>query len=51
MNKLRISRSTLVSNRTLLAFVLVVLSASTLAFGRTPQGAFDRTLQVNGPRP
>lgn len=49
MNRLRIFRSTLVSSRTPLAFVLVVLCASAIAFARTPQGTFDRTLQVSGP--
>jgi hypothetical protein len=32
-----------------LAIVLAVLLASTVAFAKTPQGTFDRTLQVTGP--
>jgi hypothetical protein len=50
MNKTRIPRSILVSNRLLLSTALVVLFASTLVFASsTPQGSFDRTLQVSGP--
>jgi DUF4097 and DUF4098 domain-containing protein YvlB len=49
MNKHRILRSTPVSNGPRFAVVLVVLFASSLVFASTPQGTFDRTLQVSGP--
>jgi len=50
MNNNRISHSATVSGRSLLTIALVVLFASTLVFASsTPQGTFDRTLQVNGP--
>lgn len=49
MNKNRSFHSTLVSSCSLLAIALVVLFATPLAFSSTPQGTFDRTLQVNGP--
>jgi len=49
MNKTRILRSILVSNRLLFSTVLVVLFTSTFIFASsTPQGSFDRTLQVSG---
>jgi DUF4097 and DUF4098 domain-containing protein YvlB len=49
MNKHSIPRSTTVSGRSLLTIALVVL-ASTLVFASsTPQGTFDKTLQVSGP--
>jgi len=38
-----------VSSRLLLAIALVVLFASTAALASTPQGSFERTLQVSGP--
>jgi DUF4097 and DUF4098 domain-containing protein YvlB len=41
--------STLVSSRLMLATGLVVLLASTAAFAHTPQGTFEKTLQVSGP--
>ena len=37
------------SSRLLLAIALVVLFASTAALASTPQGSFERTLQVSGP--
>jgi len=41
--------STLVSSRLVFAVALVVLFATTTVFASTPQGTFDRTLQVSGP--
>lgn len=50
MNKNRTLPSTTVSGRSLLTIGLVVLFASTAVFASsTPQGTFDRTLQVSGP--
>jgi Putative adhesin len=53
MNNTRTLRSTTVSRRSLARFsltiALVVLFASTVVFASTPQGTFDRTLQVSGP--
>ncbi len=50
MNENRKSLSTIVSSRSLLTIALVVLFASTLVFAsNTPQGTFDKTLQVSGP--
>jgi DUF4097 and DUF4098 domain-containing protein YvlB len=50
MNRNRILHSTTVSSRSLVTIALVVLSASALVFASsTPQGTFDRTLQVSGP--
>src|ERR1700758_2726735 len=50
MNKNRILHSTTVSGRSLPMIALVVLFASTLVFASsTPQGTFDKTLQVSGP--
>ena len=50
MNKNRTLRSTTVSSRSPLTIALVVLFASTLVFAsNTPQGTFDKTLQVSGP--
>lgn len=48
MNKNRTLSFSFVSG-TLLAFALVVLCTSTSTFASTPQGTFDRTLQVSGP--
>ena len=49
MNNSRTLRSALVSSRFLFAIALVVLAASTAALASTPQGSFERTLQVSGP--
>ncbi len=50
MNKHSIPRSTTVSGRSPLAIALVVLFSSTLVFASSsPQGTFDKTLQVSGP--
>ena len=49
MNKTRFLHSALVSKRSLLAIGLVVLFASTFVCASTPQGTFERTLQVSGP--
>jgi len=49
MNKTRTLRSVSVSSRLVFATALVVLFASTFVFASTPQGTFDRTLQVSGP--
>lgn len=48
MNKNRTLSASFISSA-LLAFALVVLCTSTLVFASTPQGTFDRTLQVSGP--
>jgi Toastrack DUF4097 len=48
MNKHTV-RSSSVSSRLVLATALVVLFATAATFGSTPQGTFDRTLQVSGP--
>lgn len=48
MNKNRTLSASFISS-VLLAFALVVLCTSTLVFASTPQGTFDRTLQVSGP--
>lgn len=50
MNKHRILHSTTVSGRSLMTIALVVLFSSAAVFASsTPQGTFDRTLQVSGP--
>ena len=50
MNKTRTLRSALVSSRSMFTTVLVVFFSTTLVFASsTPQGTFDRTLQVSGP--
>ena len=50
MNNTRTLRSVLVSSRSLLTIALVVLFPSALALASsTPQGTFERTLQVSGP--
>ena len=50
MNKNRTLHTTTVSGRSLLTIALVVLFASAVVFASsTPQGTFDRTLQVSGP--
>ncbi len=49
MNDTRSLRSTLVSSRLVFAIVLVVLFSTPMVFASTPQGTFDRTLQVSGP--
>lgn len=48
MNNTHSLRSNFVSSRLVLATALVVL-ASTVAFARSPQGSFERTLSVSGP--
>jgi Putative adhesin len=48
MNKNRIVYPALVSKSSLFAIGLVVFATS-LAFSSTPQGTFDKTLQVSGP--
>jgi hypothetical protein len=42
-------RSDFVSSRLLFPIALVVLFTSTLGFASTPQGTFEKTLQVSGP--
>ncbi len=42
-------RSAFVSGGSLLAIALVVLFTSTALFASTPQGSFEKTLQVSGP--
>ena len=51
MNKDRILRSTSVSGSiaTFFAIALVVVFASSVSLASTPQGQFDKTLQVSGP--
>lgn len=49
MNSSREFRSTFVSSRSGLTAALVVLFACSALFASTPQGTFDRTLQVTGP--
>lgn len=49
MNNSRTIRSHFGSSRLALAAALVVLFASTSLFASTPQGTFDRSLQVTGP--
>ncbi|SPF44104.1 conserved exported hypothetical protein [Candidatus Sulfotelmatobacter kueseliae] len=49
MNNTRTLRSLFVSSGSWLAIALVVLLTSTLAIASTPQGTFERTLQVTGP--
>ena len=49
MNNYRTLRSTTVSSGSVFAIALVVLFASTIVFAATPQGTFERTLQVSGP--
>lgn len=50
MNKNHILHSTSVSGRSLLTIGLVVFFASAVVFASsTPQGTFDKTLQVSGP--
>jgi hypothetical protein len=49
MNNTRNLRSTQISARLLLVAATAFLFATTTAFASTPQGTFDRTLQVNGP--
>jgi len=48
-NNSRTLRSAIVSSRFAFAIALVVLFASTAALASTPQGTFERTLQVSGP--
>lgn len=49
MNKKQTLRSVSVSSRLVFATALVVLFTSAAVFASTPQGTFDRTLQVSGP--
>jgi hypothetical protein len=49
MNNSQTLRSAIVSSRLLFALALVVLFATTAALASTPQGTFERTLQVSGP--
>jgi hypothetical protein len=52
LNKYRILRSTSLSSGSsfgMLLIALAVLLTSTAVFASTPQGAFERTLQVSGP--
>jgi Putative adhesin len=52
VNKYRILRSTSLSSGSSFAMLLIalaVLLTSTAVFASTPQGAFERTLQVSGP--
>jgi hypothetical protein len=49
MNNIRTLRSVFVSSGSLFAITLVVLFAGTAVFASTPQGTFERTLQVSGP--
>lgn len=49
MNNTQNFRSVRISARLALVAAAAVLFATTTAFASTPQGTFDRTLQVNGP--
>jgi hypothetical protein len=49
MNKNQVLSSSHLSSRLSLIAALVVLRASTAAFASTPQGTFEKTLQVSGP--
>ena len=49
MNKNQAFSSAQVAGRSLFAIALVVLFTSTLVFASTPQGTFEKTLQVSGP--
>lgn len=49
MNNTRILRSATVSGRFVFAIALVVFFTATAVFASTPQGTFERTLQVSGP--
>jgi hypothetical protein len=49
MNKNQVLSSSHLSSRLSLIAALVVLCASTAAFASTPQGTFEKTLQVSGP--
>jgi hypothetical protein len=49
MNNSRILRSALESSRFAFTIALVVLFTTTIVLASTPQGTFDRTLQVSGP--
>lgn len=49
MNNTRTLRSAFVSSRFLFAAALVVLSTTVVFASSTPQGTFDRTLNVSGP--
>jgi Toastrack DUF4097 len=49
MNNTRTLRFVNVSSRLVFMIALVVLFASTVVFASTPQGSFERTLQVSGP--
>ena len=49
MNKNQALSSAQVAGRSLFAIALVVLFTSTIVFASTPQGTFEKTLQVSGP--
>jgi hypothetical protein len=49
MNKQRIPRISIPAQSSFLAIALVVLLGSTFAAASTPQGTFEKTLQVSGP--
>jgi hypothetical protein len=49
MNKNQARSSVGVAGRSQFAIALVVLFTSTIVLASTPQGTFDKTLQVNGP--
>src|SRR5579859_609062 len=49
MNKNQALSSVRVAGRSLFAITLVVLFTSAIVFASTPQGSFERTLQVSGP--
>ncbi|HET9307512.1 MAG TPA: DUF4097 family beta strand repeat-containing protein [Candidatus Sulfotelmatobacter sp.] len=49
MNKNQASLAVRLAGRSLFAIALVVLFTSTIVFASTPQGTFEKTLQVNGP--
>src|SRR5690348_18434243 len=49
MNRNQALSSVRVAGRSLLAITLVVLFTSAIVLASTPQGTFEKTLQVNGP--
>src|SRR3974390_1115072 len=49
MNRIPSLRSVSLSSRFVSTLALVVLFTTTVALARTPQGSFERTLQVTGP--
>jgi hypothetical protein len=49
MNKNQASLAVRLAGRSLFAIAIALLFTSTIVFASTPQGTFEKTLQVNGP--